>query len=168
MRKVNGDSRFKDDGRNNDLDVGKGGGYLETENDPPMRSDSQMIKLITGDDLKSSLGVGKDSDKTIIGQQPDGLGEETLKVSDLLKGNFSAVEIPYIEIPGSAPLVQNDIEEILEQIWEKDEFYTNELAEEYLMFTIEIDDKEVRKQDGPHQTLKWRSRVREMMRKEVQ
>ena len=67
MRKVNGDSRFKDDGRNNDLDVGKGGGYLETENDPPMRSDSQMIKLITGDDLKSSLGVGKDSDKTIIG-----------------------------------------------------------------------------------------------------
>ena len=76
-----------------------------------------------------------------------------MKVSDLLKGNFSAVEIPYIEIPGSAPLVYNDLEEILEQIWEKDEFHTNDLAEEYLMFTVEIEDKEVRKQDGPHITL---------------
>ena len=110
-----------------------------------MRSDSQMIKLIAGDDVKSSLGVGKDSDKTIIGQQLDGLGEMELKVSDLLKGNFSAVEIPYIEIPGSAPLVYNDAEELLSQIWEKDEFAPNELAEEFLMFTLEIEDQETSK-----------------------
>ena len=73
-----------------------------------------MIKLIAGDDMKSSLGVGKDSDATIIGQQLDSLGDENLKVSDLIQGNFSAVDIPYIEIPGSAPLVYHDPEELLQ------------------------------------------------------
>jgi hypothetical protein len=85
-----------------------GNDYVMDTEDAPMRRDSEMIRLIAGDDVKSSLGVGKDSDKTIIGQQPDGLGEMDFKVSDLIKGNFSAVEIPYIEIPGSAPLVYHD------------------------------------------------------------
>jgi hypothetical protein len=83
-----------------------------------------------------------------------------MKVSDILKGNFSAVEIPYIEIPGSAPLIYDAPEDLLKQIDEKDIFGDYDLAEEFLMFTAEILDDEVREQDGPHHTLRWRAKVR--------
>ena len=104
-----------------------------------------MIKMIAGEDLKSSVGVGKDSDKTIIDQAVNSQGEVDMKVSDLIQGNFSAVDIPYIEIPGSEPLVYNEPNELLRQLNEKDEFADFDLAEEFLMFTSEIEDVELRK-----------------------
>ena len=62
--KSKGSKRFKGrPGKDED-----GNDYVMDTEDAPMRRDSEMIRLIAGDDMKSSLGVGKDSDKTIIGQ----------------------------------------------------------------------------------------------------
>lgn len=93
--------------------------------------------------------MGKDSDNDMI-EQAEGMQDIDLKLSDLLKGNFAPIEIPYIEIPGSAPLVYNETQELLEQINEKDVFADFDLAEEFLMFTAEVEDLEIRKEDGPH------------------
>jgi hypothetical protein len=74
-------------------------------------------------------------------------GEEeeiTQRVSDILQGNFAPIEIPYLEIPGSMPLVFESSEELLAEIFEKDQFFIDELEEEYLMFTAEIQDRVVR------------------------
>ena len=38
------------------------------------------------------------------------------------------------------------------------------MEEEYLMFTVEIADRTIRRQDGPHQTLRWRNKVRKAAR----
>ena len=66
-------------------------------------------------------------------------------VSEVVRGNFSAVEVPDIVIPGSAPLVYKLPEELLDEIWNSDEFAVNDLEEEFLMFPGEILDKAVRK-----------------------
>ena len=34
------------------------------------------------------------------------------------------------------------------------------MEEEFLMFTAEIQDRVIRRQDGPHQTLRWRKKLR--------
>ena len=83
-----------------------------------------------------------------------------LKVSDILTGNFAPIEIPVLEIPGTKPLVYESPEALLAEIDSKDEFFIDEIEEEYLMFTAEIEEKEIRRQDGPHHTLRWRKKVR--------
>ena len=55
-----------------------------------------------------------------------------------------------IEIPGSKPLVYEEPAVLLAEINEKDEFFVDELEEEYLMFTAEMQDRVIRRQDGPH------------------
>ena len=80
-------------------------------------------------------------------------GEEEaidLNVSEILQGNFAPIEIPLLEIPGVRPLVYEDPDALLAQIVEKDEFFLDETEEEFLMFTAEVVDKQVRRQDGPH------------------
>ena len=83
-------------------------------------------------------------------------------------GNFSAVEVPDIQIPGTAPLVYKLPEELLDEIWNSDEFAVNDLEEEFLMFPGEILDKAVRKQDGPHKHIKWRQAAREFNERDRQ
>ena len=75
---------------------------------------------------------------------------KTVKVSDILQGDFTPIEIPMIEIPGSKPLVYEEPEALLAEVFEKDEFCTDELEEEYLMFTAEMQDRAIRRLDGPH------------------
>ena len=85
-----------------------------------------------------------------------------MKVSDILTGNFAPIEIPEIEIPGSKPLVYETRKALLAEIYSKDEFFEDDMEEEYLMFTAEIEDKNARRLDGPHHTLRWRKKVRNM------
>ena len=66
-------------------------------------------------------------------------------VSEILKGNFSELNIPEIEIPGSAPLVYKAPEELLAEIFDADEFAVNDIEEEFLLFPGEILDRKVRK-----------------------
>lgn len=73
-----------------------------------------------------------------------------MNVAEIMKGNFAPIEIPYIEIPGEMPLVYEPAEELIAQIDEKDEFFVDDIEEEYLMFTAEIEDRFTRRQDGPH------------------
>ena len=75
-------------------------------------------------------------------------------------GNFTEVNVPEIQIPGTAPLVYKLPEELLDEIWNSDEFAVNDLEEEFLMFPGEILDKKARKQDGPHKHIKWRQAAR--------
>ena len=89
---------------------------------------------------------------------------ESMKVSDILKGEFAAIEIPMIEIPGSTPLICNEPEALLAEIAEKDEFMVDNEEEEFLMFTAEIIDFWAVAQDGPFQTLRWRQKVRSYYR----
>ena len=83
-----------------------------------------------------------------------------LNVSEILKGNFTPVAIPVIEIPGSRPLVYSEPAALLAEINEKDEFFIDEIEEEFLMFTAELEDSDIRRKMGPHQTLRWRKLVR--------
>ena len=83
-----------------------------------------------------------------------------LKVSDLLTGNFASVAVPMLEIPGTSPLVYEQPDELLEQVNGKDEFFVDDMEEEFVMFTAEIQDRIIRRQDGPHHTLRWRKKVR--------
>ena len=85
---------------------------------------------------------------------------KNMKVSDILQGNFAPIEIPMLEIPGTTPLIYNEEEELLAEINEKDEFMVDDCEEEFVMLTAEILDEEIRTQDGPFQTLRWRRRVR--------
>ena len=73
-----------------------------------------------------------------------------LKVSDILQGNFNPIEIPLIEIPGTRPLIYNEPEVLLAKINKKDQFCIDDIEEEFLMFTVEIDDDAIRRKDGPH------------------
>ena len=66
-------------------------------------------------------------------------------VSDILKGNFSEVHVPEIEIPGSAPLVYKDPEELLQEVWESDLYDVEDIEEEFLLFPGEIVDKKTRR-----------------------
>ena len=59
------------------------------------------------------------------------------------------------------PLVYEKPEALLAQINSEDKFFINDLEEEYLMFTAEIEDRIVAAQDGPHHTLRWRKKVRQ-------
>ena len=68
-----------------------------------------------------------------------------MKVSDILTGNFAPIEIPVLEIPGTKPLVYESPEALLAEIDSKDEFFIDEIEEEYLMFTAEIEEKEIRR-----------------------
>ena len=77
-------------------------------------------------------------------------GQKGPIVSDILQGNFSEVHVPEIEIPGTAPLVFKEPEELLQEIWDADEFAVNDIEEEFLLFPGEILDRKLRKQDGPH------------------
>lgn len=72
------------------------------------------------------------------------------KVSDILRGNFAPITIPLLDIPGVRPLIYEDPDDLLAQIGEKDEFFLDEEEEEFLMFTAEVFDRNVRRQDGPH------------------
>ncbi len=87
---------------------------------------------------------------------------KNLKVSDILTGNFASVEVPMLEIPGTSPLIYEQPEELLEQVNAKDEFFVDDMEEEFVMFTAEIQDRTIRRQDGPHHTLRWRKKVRLM------
>lgn len=78
-----------------------------------------------------------------------------------MQGEFSPIKIPLLDIPGIRPLVYTEAEELLTQLNEKDEFYNNDDEEEFLMFTVEITDRKLRRQDGPHHTLRWRRNVRD-------
>ena len=71
-------------------------------------------------------------------------------VSDILQGNFSEVQIPELDIPGTAPLVYKEPAELLQEIWESDIHAVYEAEEEFLLFPGEILDKKARKLDGPH------------------
>ena len=73
-----------------------------------------------------------------------------MKVSDILTGNYAPLMIPLLEIPGSRPLVYVKPAALRAEINEKDEFFVDELEEEYLMFTAEMQDRALRRQDGPH------------------
>ena len=75
---------------------------------------------------------------------------KTVKVSDILQGDFAPIEIPMIEIPGSRPLVYEEPAVLLAEVFQKDEFFVDELEEEYLMFTAEMQDRATRRLDGPH------------------
>ena len=56
----------------------------------------------------------------------------------------------------------------MEQVYSSDRFMVDENEEEFLMFTVEMCDHRVRRQDGPHHTLRWRKKVRsEYKRPEV-
>ena len=55
-----------------------------------------------------------------------------------------------IEIPGSRPLIYVEPRILLDEVYEKDEFFVDELEEEFLMFTAEMQDRVIRRQDGPH------------------
>lgn len=88
---------------------------------------------------------------------------KTVKVSDILKGDFAPIVIPVIEIPGTRPLVYEEPAVLLAEINENDQFFIDELEEEYLMFTAEMEDRTIRRQDGPHQTLRWRKKVRDYL-----
>ena len=81
-------------------------------------------------------------------------------VSDILQGNFSEVHIPEIEIPGTAPLIFKEPKELLQEIWDSDEFAVNDIEEEFLLFPGEILDRKLRKQEGPHKHLQWRKTAR--------
>ena len=39
------------------------------------------------------------------------------------------------------------------------------MEEEFVMFTAEMQDRAIRRRDGPHHTLRWRKKVRLMMLK---
>lgn len=73
-----------------------------------------------------------------------------LKVSDILQGNFNPIDVPLIEIPGTRPLIYHEPEALIAKINKKDQFYIDDIEEEFLMFTAEIDDEEIRRKDGPH------------------
>ena len=75
---------------------------------------------------------------------------KSMKVSEIMKGNFAPIDIPYVEIPGETPLIYELAEELIAQIDKKDEFFVDDIEEEYLMFTAEIEDRLIRRQDGPH------------------
>ena len=79
-----------------------------------------------------------------------------------MKGNFASIEIPAIEIPGSKPLIYTKAKDLIAEITAKDEFFIDDIEEEFLMFTAEMCDRNIRKQDGPHQTLRWRRRARDL------
>lgn len=66
-------------------------------------------------------------------------------MSDILKGNFAPIEIPELEIPGVRPIVYTLPEDLIAEINEKDEFFVDEIEEEFLMFTAEICDRETRR-----------------------
>ena len=81
--------------------------------------------------------------------------------ASILEGDFAPIEIPAIEIPGSKPLVFEDSNQLLEQVYGADQFDTDDNEEEFLMFTVELYDRKLKRQDGPHQTLRWRRKVRQ-------
>ena len=54
----------------------------------------------------------------------------------------------------------SDVKDLLAEINDKDEFFVDEIEEEFLMFTAELEDIDTRRKMGPHQTLKWRKLVR--------
>ena len=83
-----------------------------------------------------------------------------VNVGEILKGNFTPVAIPVIEIPGSRPLIYSEPKDLLAEIDGKDEFFVDEIEEEFLMFTAELPDDSSRRRMGPHHTLKWRKLVR--------
>ena len=83
-----------------------------------------------------------------------------MKVSDILTGNFAPLEIPMIDIDGTKPLIYNEPDALRAEIAEKDLFMPDEAEEEFLMFPAEIIDFWGRAKDGPHQTLRWRKKVR--------
>ena len=73
-----------------------------------------------------------------------------IKVSDIMKGNFASIEIPAIEIPGSKPLIYTKAKDLIAEITAKDEFFIDDIEEEFLMFTAEMCDRNIRKQYSPH------------------
>lgn len=93
---------------------------------------------------------------------------KNLKVSDILQGNFAPIEIPMIEIPGTKPLIYNQVEDLLAEVNEKDEFMLEDEEEEFLMFTAEIHDFWTITQDGPFHTMRWRKKVRNFGREPQQ
>ena len=60
------------------------------------------------------------------------------KVSDIMKGNFTPIEIPIIDIPGSSPLIYMTVDDLLAEIDGKDEFLVDDIEEEFMMFTAEM------------------------------
>ena len=60
-------------------------------------------------------------------------------MSDILTGNFAPIEIPMLEIPGTRPLIYNEPAALLAEIHEKDEFAVEDVEEEFLMFSVEVE-----------------------------
>lgn len=107
--------------------------------------------------MSQNNNAGKDSEMVASESRMNSAvfkgGEEQeidMKVSDILQGNFAPIEIPLIDIPGTKPLVYEEPETLLAQIFEKDEFFVDDQEEEFLMFTVEQLDKQMRRLDGPH------------------
>ena len=73
-----------------------------------------------------------------------------------------------IEIPGTKPLIYNQVEDLLAEVNEKDEFMLEDEEEEFLMFTAEIHDFWTITQDGPFHTMRWRKKVRNFGREPQQ
>lgn len=69
----------------------------------------------------------------------------TAIVSDILQGDYTPVEIPLIEIPGSKPLIFEEATKLLAQVYGSDQFELDDNEEEFLMFTVEIADRRVRR-----------------------
>lgn len=55
-----------------------------------------------------------------------------------MKGNFTPIEIPIIDIPGSSPLIYMTVDDLLAEIDGKDEFLVDDIEEEFMMFTAEM------------------------------
>ena len=66
-------------------------------------------------------------------------------VSDILLGDYAPVEIPLIEIPGSKPLIFEEATKLFSQIRASDLFFIDDNEEEFLMFTVEMTDRRIRR-----------------------
>ena len=68
-----------------------------------------------------------------------------MKVSDILQGNYAPLEIPLLDILGTYPLIYEEYETLIAEIDAKDEFFVDDIEEEFLMFTAEMQDREIRR-----------------------
>jgi len=62
-----------------------------------------------------------------------------------LQGNYAPLEIPLLDILGTYPMIYEDYETLIAEIDAKDEFFVDEIEEEFLMFTAEMQDREIRR-----------------------
>jgi len=62
-----------------------------------------------------------------------------------LHGNYAPLEIPLLDILGTSPLIYEEYETLIAEINTKDEFFVDDIEEEFLMFTAEMQDREIRR-----------------------